>query len=606
MKNSVFNYLKRTCIYGLMCLNLNLMQLDLLKAGQNEIIEEKEVEKKSETIKVNLTKTIYEQVPIEKNLWKSVKDFYHLNNDEKIRKKLEVINDYNAKNHSSLEVKETIQEDFMGFENGKRIMREDGIKGDYIIKGTRLSFPVEKDTLINLEVVVEDNKVVDPSGKKLSIDNYVKKEAKKLDNYEIKNYLFNGKTYSHLNNIYNKKAKEGNKVKYSNKLLENRNDKLEFLKDTVNIYLENTNKDTLKIINEKYGYDIKSDSTLYRMLDKYAQETDSSKIRKRKINLVKQDIQDTTRVYELPEVEAIGKFINTKKEVKKLKPRTTPLFSETYSQKEKGDLSKPDFISTTAFELNILASYFVLNNIFYGKYNDEKVWGREVPFHFSKEPHDYANGVDAYGGNLLLLHSGSTFFSMAYKALGHKQFTADLLGALNTAIIYSQAKYIEGTHQQGADLRDLKAGGIGLGLFIAQSIEREVRKDEKGLLNRIKPQFWWFPEEKGKWDYAKGGTDLDNYAGQKFFWQVRFGDLLVGKNKNTLEKIISGLSIGPGFGLSRDGFVEKYISLGFDLNEILSETKIPKQIITALNYIHFPNIAIKFGEDKKAKVVLTF
>ena len=284
---------------------------------------------------------------------------------------------------------------------------------------------------------------------------------------------------------------------------------------------------------------------------------------------------------------------------------TTSLFSQTYSQKEKDDLSKPNFISTTAFALNIPVSYFVLNNVLYRKYKDEKTWGSKVPFHFSEKPHDYAKGVDAYGGNLLLLHSGSTLFSMAYEALGHKQFTADMLGALNTAIIYGEAKYIEGIHQDGADPRDLRAGGIGLGLFIAQSIEREIRKDEKGLLNRIKPQFWWFPEEKGKWDYAKGGTDLDNYVGQKFFWQIRFGDLLVGKNKNTLEKIISGLSIGPGFGLSRDGFVEKYISLGFDLNEILSETKIPKQIKTALNYIHFPNLAIKIGEDRKAKVVLT-
>jgi|SRR3989344_7845655 len=280
------------------------------------------------------------------------------------------------------------------------------------------------------------------------------------------------------------------------------------------------------------------------------------------------------------------------------------IFSKTYPQAEKNESKKTDVITTTAFALNVPVSYFFLNKLFYGKYGDEITWGPKVPFHFSKEPHSYANGVDAYGGNLLLLHSGSTLFSMAYESLGYKQFTADLLGALNTAIIYGEAKYIEGT-RQGVDIRDLKGGGIGIGIFIAQSIEREIRKDEKGILNRISPKFWWFPEEKGKWGYAKGGTDLDNYVGQKFFWQVRFGDLFFGKDKNTLERIISGLSIGPGFGLSRDGFVEKYISFGFDLNEILSETKIPKQAIKALNYIHFPNIAIKFGEDKKAKVVFT-
>lgn len=280
------------------------------------------------------------------------------------------------------------------------------------------------------------------------------------------------------------------------------------------------------------------------------------------------------------------------------------ILSKAYSQTMKDESKKPDIITTTTFAMNIPVSYFVLDNFFYKKYKDEVAWGLKVPFHFSKEPYNYAKGVDAYGGNLLLMHSGSTLFSMLYESLGYKQFTADLLGALNTAIIYSEAKYIEGTHQ-GTDIRDLKGGGIGLGVFLAQSIEREIRKDERGILNRINPQFWWFPKKKGTWNYAKGGTGLDDYSGQIFFWQAKFGDLLVGENRNTLEQIVSGLSIGYGFGLSENGAVEKYVSLGFDLKEILSETKIPKQIIKALNYIHLPNLALKFGENKKAKIVFS-
>ncbi len=266
---------------------------------------------------------------------------------------------------------------------------------------------------------------------------------------------------------------------------------------------------------------------------------------------------------------------------------------------------KPSTLGTAAFSLNIPASYFISRDIFYRKYK-EGAYGEKKPFHFMSEPLNYANGLDAYGGNLILAHSGSTFFSMAYEALGYNRLTADLLGALNTSIIYGQAKYIEGRYQ-GVDARDLKGIGIGLGLFLAQAIERNARKDNNGLLNRINLQFYKspFPQEEGTWSYARQGNFLDNYARQKYFWQVRIGDLFIKENNTALERIISGLSIGPGYGLSKDGHIDKYLSFGLDLEKSLEGTRVPKQVRTALNYLHIPNVALKFGE-KGTKMVFTW
>ena len=287
--------------YAALSLSLALLPISPEQIENNRIKVQEEVVNTKKPVKVKIVSEDVEVYTVKPgdNLSTIVKNFYNIKG--KTRDKTTKTSEYNALHNPDERVRNTIQADFLGHSDKIEGAIEDGIPGDDLRIGSKILLPYETEKSIDL--------IVD--GRNYTQGNIEEKIEKELSNKGYKNFKIksyedfkndeqNDVIVSTYNNFGIKKAREiskldsdslysrlneeankGNTIKYSINLVNNRKDKMDFLKDTVNIYLSNTNKKAREIINNKYEYNIGSDSSLYRLVDQYAVLNKEDKIRKR-------------------------------------------------------------------------------------------------------------------------------------------------------------------------------------------------------------------------------------------------------------------------------------------------------------------------------------
>src|SRR3989344_2086 len=245
-----------------------------------------------------------EEIDIKNGLLSAIQKITGLKGKKLIEKNEEIV-DYNELHHPNRLVRERIGYDLMGFKNGKKVMEEDGIRGDYI-PSEYVLYPTTKKASKPLTALVNENNQVIVNEKTLSIDDYIKrnipkdavvkeidypKEEEKYNNDLTQIYNNHGikkaRELSKLsdNEIYSRlddSRKQGSTIKYSSSLINNMpiENRYDFWRTATSIYLNGkTVKDSLKQIEKETGIKM-SESTMYRGITRYTDEIGISKIRK--------------------------------------------------------------------------------------------------------------------------------------------------------------------------------------------------------------------------------------------------------------------------------------------------------------------------------------
>lgn len=288
-------WLNRGLKYGLVLSLLSIIPLDNFKHQNTEYNISAVHNLIPKSINVNYETRYDKKISVKKGLLKGIQDVFGLKGKKLLEKNEEIVN-YNILNHPDKNVRERIGYDLCKFENGKKVMKEDGIRGDDI-PSDHVLCPVAEIASKSLTILVDGYGNAVANGKTSSIDDYIRQNVP--ENAIIKNWnyfeeeknveglvqIYNNyginklKEVSNLNNneIYkklNEARKQGHSLKYSSYLMNNmqEDERRDFWRLTTAVYLNGkTVKNSLKQIEKETGIRM-SESTMYRGITKYTDE----------------------------------------------------------------------------------------------------------------------------------------------------------------------------------------------------------------------------------------------------------------------------------------------------------------------------------------------